>query len=300
MYSFYYLEPVCCSLSGSNCCFLTCTQVSQEVGQVVWFSHLFKNFPHFIVIHTVKGFGIVKKVEIDVYLKLSCFSDDPADAGNLISGSSAFSKTSLNIWKFMVHVLLKPGLENFNYNDSKLIVWSLNYFCTKLILSEVKVKWNLLSHIWLCDLMDYTVHGILQARMLEWVAFPFSRGSYQARDQTQVSRISGRFFTSWAKREALNSVPEAVVVMVVWLLSHFQLIATPWTIACQVPLSMGFSRQEYWSGLPFPSQGIFPTQESNLGLLNCMQILYQLNYERSPGKKKKKKSESCSVMSHYF
>src|SRR5574340_298347 len=100
-------------MSSSNCCFLTCIQVSQEAGQVVWYSHLFQNFPQFIVIHTVKGFGIVNKAEIDVFLELSCFFDDPADVGNLISGSSAFSKTSLNIRKFMVHILLKPGLENF-------------------------------------------------------------------------------------------------------------------------------------------------------------------------------------------
>ena len=115
MYSFSYLEPVCCSMSRSNCCFLTCIQISQEAGQVVWYSHRFQNFPQFIVIHTVKGFGIVNKTEIDVFLELSCFFDDPADVGNLISGSSAFSKTSLNIWKFMVHVLLKPGLENFEH-----------------------------------------------------------------------------------------------------------------------------------------------------------------------------------------
>ena len=76
---------------------------------MVWYSHLFQNFPQFVVIHTVKGFGIVNKAEIDVFLELSCFSDDPADVGNLISGSSAFSKSSLN----MVHILLKPGLENF-------------------------------------------------------------------------------------------------------------------------------------------------------------------------------------------
>ena len=80
---------------------------------MVWYSHVFKNFPQFIVIHTVKGFGIVNKAETDVFLEISCFSNDPADVGNLISDSSAFSKTSLNIWKFMVHVLLKPGLENF-------------------------------------------------------------------------------------------------------------------------------------------------------------------------------------------
>ena len=115
MYSFSYLEPVGCSMSSSNCCFLTCIQVSQEAGQVVWYSHLFQNFPQFIVICTVKGFGIVNKAEIDVFLELSCFFDDPADVGNLISGFSAFSKTSLNIWKFMVHIFLKPGLENFKH-----------------------------------------------------------------------------------------------------------------------------------------------------------------------------------------
>ena len=83
---------------------------------MVWYSHLMKNFPQLVVIHTVKGFGIVSKAEVDVFLVFSCFFDDPADVGNLISGSSAFSKFSLNIWKLMVHVLLKPGLENFeNY-----------------------------------------------------------------------------------------------------------------------------------------------------------------------------------------
>ena len=82
---------------------------------MVWYSHLFQNFPQFVVIHTVKGFGIVNKSEVDVFLELCCFFDDPMDAGNLISGSSAFCKSSLNICKFMVHVLLKPGLENFEH-----------------------------------------------------------------------------------------------------------------------------------------------------------------------------------------
>ena len=82
---------------------------------MVWYSHLFQNFPQFVMIHTVKGFGIVNKAEIDVFLELSCFFDDPTDVDNLISGSSAFSKTSLNMWTFIVHVLLKPGLENFEH-----------------------------------------------------------------------------------------------------------------------------------------------------------------------------------------
>ena len=82
---------------------------------MVWHSHLFKNFPQFIVIHTVKGFGIVNKAEINAFLELSCFFHDSADVGSLISGSSAFSKSILNIWNFTVHVLLKPGLENFEH-----------------------------------------------------------------------------------------------------------------------------------------------------------------------------------------
>ena len=82
---------------------------------MVWYFHLVQNFLQFIVIHTVKGFGIVNKAEMDVFLELSCFFDDPVDVGNFISGSSSFSKTSLNIWKFMVHILLKPGIENFEH-----------------------------------------------------------------------------------------------------------------------------------------------------------------------------------------
>ena len=85
------MEPVCCSMSSSNCCLLTCIQVSQEADQVVWYSHLFQNFPQFIVIGIVKGFGIFSKSEIDAFLELSCFFHDPADVGNLMSGSSAFS-----------------------------------------------------------------------------------------------------------------------------------------------------------------------------------------------------------------
>ena len=97
MYSFPNLEPVHCSMSSSNCCFLTCIQVSQEADKVVWYYHLFKNFLQFVVIHTVKGFSGVNEAEVEVFLEFSCFLYDTMDAGNLISGSSAFSKSSLNI-----------------------------------------------------------------------------------------------------------------------------------------------------------------------------------------------------------
>ena len=131
------LEPVCCFMSNSNCCFLTGIQISQETGQVVWYSHLFQNFPQFVAIQTVKGFGVVNKAEIDVFLECSCFFNDPTDVGNLISGSSAFSKSSLNIWKFSVHVLLKPGLENFQHYFAS--VWD------ECLSSSLSILWYCLS-----------------------------------------------------------------------------------------------------------------------------------------------------------
>ena len=100
MYSFSYLEPVCCSMSSSKCCFLTCTQISQQADQVFWYSHLYQNFQQFIVTHTVKVFGIVNKAEIDIFMELSCFFHDPVSVGNLISGSSAFSKNMLLLSRF--------------------------------------------------------------------------------------------------------------------------------------------------------------------------------------------------------
>ena len=97
------------------CCFLTCMHVSQKAGKVVWYFHFFKNFAQFVVIHTVKGSSIVNEAGVDVFLELICFLCNPTDVGNLISGSSAFSKSSLYIWKFSVHMLLKPGLKDFKY-----------------------------------------------------------------------------------------------------------------------------------------------------------------------------------------
>ena len=128
------------------CCFLSWIQVSQEAGKVVWCSYLFKDFPQFVVIHTVKGFDVVNKAEIDVFLELSCFFDDPTDAGSLISGSSVFSKSCLNIWKFMVHVLLKPCLKNFEHYFASMwdecncmVVWT---FFDIVILWDWNENWS--------------------------------------------------------------------------------------------------------------------------------------------------------------
>ena len=132
MYSFPNFEPVHCSMSGSNCCFLTCIQVSQEANKVVWYFHLFKNFPQFAVIHTVKGFSVVNEAEVDVFLEFSCFFCDPKDVGNLISGPSTFSKSSLNIWKFSVYVLLKPSLKILSIillaGEMSAIVWQSEHY----------------------------------------------------------------------------------------------------------------------------------------------------------------------------
>ena len=151
-------------MSGFNCCFLTCIQISQEAGQVIWYSHLLKNFPQFVVIHTVKGSGIVNKAEVDVFLECSWFFDDPTDVGNLISGSSAFSKSSLNICKLPVYVLLKPHLENFEHyvasvwdKCSCVVVWT--FLCIAFLWDWNKNwhfpdLWPLLSF---ADLLAYWV-----------------------------------------------------------------------------------------------------------------------------------------------
>ena len=124
------MEPVCSFMFGSNCWFLTCIQISQERGNVVWYSHLLKNFPQFVVIYVVKIFGIINKAEVDVSLVFSCFFNDPVEVGNLISTYSAFSKSSLNIWKFTVHVLLKPVSENFEHYFAS--VWDGWKLCSSL------------------------------------------------------------------------------------------------------------------------------------------------------------------------
>ena len=126
------------------CCFLTCIQIFQEVDQVVWYSHLLKNFPQFIVIHTVKGFGVVNEAEVDVFLKFPCFFYDPGDVGNLISGSSAFSESSLCLWKFLVCVLLKPSLKDFEHYLASM--WNEALYSSLNILwhcPSLELEWKL-------------------------------------------------------------------------------------------------------------------------------------------------------------
>ena len=140
MYSFLNFEPVHFSMSGSNCCFLICIQVSQMAGKVVLCFHLLKRFPQFVVIHIVKGFSTVNKAEVDIFLESSCFFYDLADVSNLISGSSALSKSSLNIWNFSVHILLKPSLENFEH-----------YFASMWNECNFTVVWAVLGIVFLWD-----------------------------------------------------------------------------------------------------------------------------------------------------
>ena len=141
-------------MSGSNYCFLTCIQISQEAGQVVWYSHLLNNFFTIFVIHTVKGFGIVSKV-VDVFLELLCFFYDPTDVTNLISGSCVFSKSTFNIWNFTIHILFKPGLENFEQYFASMwdecncvVVWAFFGIAFLWVWNEnwpFPVLWPLLS-----------------------------------------------------------------------------------------------------------------------------------------------------------
>ena len=198
-------------MSSSNCCFLTCIQISQEAGQVVWYSHLFQNFPHFIVIHTVKGFGIVNKEEIDVFLELSCFFHEPADVGNLISGSSAFPTTSLNIWKFTVHVLLKPGLENFEHYFTSL--WD-EYNCT--------VVWAFFGIAFLWDWNENRPFPVL------WPLL-----SFQCCWHIEYNTSTASSFRIWNSSTAIPSPLLALFVVMLskaHLTSHSRMSGSRWVI----------------------------------------------------------------------
>ena len=193
-------------MSGSNCCFLTCILISQEASQVFWYSHLLKNFPQFVVIHTVKGFGIVNKAKVDIFLELSCFFDHLANVGNLISGSSAFSKSSVNIWSSWF-----------------MSCWSLAWriLSITLLACGAAAATSRQSCLILCDPIDGSppgspVPGILKRRTLEWVAISFSntwKWKVKVKSLSRVrpsalltmpkcstmwiTRNSGKFFNRW-------------------------------------------------------------------------------------------------------
>ena len=179
-------------MSASNCCFLICIQISQKASQMVWYSCLLKNFPQFAVIHTVKGFGVVNKAEVDVFLELSCFFDDLSDVSNLISGSSGFLKSSLNIWRFMVHILLKPGLENFEH-----------YFASMSDDCNYTVVWRFFGIASLCDWSEdwhFLVCGHCWVFQICW--------------HIERSTFTASSFRIWNSSNGIPSPPLALVTVV--------------------------------------------------------------------------------------
>ena len=198
-------------MSSSNCCFLTCIQIYQEAGQVVWYSHLFQNFPQFIVIHTVKDFSIVNKAEIDVFLELSCFFDDPTDVGNLISGSSAFSKSILNIWKFTVHVLLKSGLEDFEH-----------YFASVWYECNCEVVWTFFGIAFLWNWSENWPFPVLRPLL----SFPNLLAHWG-------STFIASSFRIWNSSTGIPSPPLALFVVMLskaHLTSHSRMSVSRWVI----------------------------------------------------------------------
>ena len=214
MYSFPYLEPVCCSMSISNCCFLTCIQISQEIGQVVWYSHLFKNFPQFVVIHTVKGFGVVNKA--DVFLEFSCLFDDLTDVGNFISGSSAFSKSRLNIWNFLVHVLLKPSLEHFEH-----------YFASVWDECNCVVVWTFFGIAFLWDWNENWPFPVL------WPLLSFPSLLSFPNLHIECSTFTASYFKIWNCSAGISSPPLTLFIVMLpkaHLTSHSRMSGSRWVI----------------------------------------------------------------------
>jgi len=188
MYSFPYLEPVCCSMSSPNYCFLICIQISQEAGQVVWYSHLLKNFPQLVLIYTVKGFGVVNIAEVDVFLELSCFFDDPKDVDNLISGSSAFSKSA---WT--------SGSSQFMYCWS-LDWWILSFACMWEECNFV-VVWTFFG---IAFLWDWNENLLFQSCGHCWI--------FQISWQIESSTFTTSSFRIWNSSTAIPSPPLALFV----------------------------------------------------------------------------------------
>ena len=247
-----------CTRSNSYYCFLTCIPISQEADQVVWYSHLLKSFPQFGLIHTVQGFDIVNKAKVDVFLELSCFFDDPMDVDNLISGSSAFSKSSLNIWKFMVHILLKTGLENFEHHFASMrdecncaVVWA---FFGIAFLWDWNEKWPFPV---LCIFFFTSMLSISSC-------YPWATNTILIFMSTLYSSFEGLVkFHLWKLKGSY--------LLEVLLVAHS--CSTLWDLRnCSPPNSCvhGILQQEYWSGVPLPSPSAhsYPFPKNRLISLN--------------------------------
>ena len=197
-------------MSASNCFFLICIQIFQETGKVVWYSHLFKNFPVY-VIHTVKGFGIVNKAEVDDFLEHSCFFNDPTDVGHLISGSSAFSKSRVNIWKSMVHVLLQHGLENVEH-----------YFPSVWDECNCVVVWAFFGFAFL---WDWNENGQFQSCGHCWV--------FQICWHIECNTSTASSFRIWNSSTGVPSLPLALFIVMLpkaHLASHSRMSGSRWVI----------------------------------------------------------------------
>ena len=199
-------------MSGSNCSFLICIKISQEAGKVVWYSHLFKSFP--VCCNPHKGFGVVNEAEINVFLELSCFFYDPTDVGNLISVSSAFSKSSLNIWKFSVHKLLKPCRENFEH-----------YFANMWDKCNCVLVWTFFG---IAFLWDWNENGLFQSCGHCWV--------FQICWHIERSTFTASSVRIWNSSIGIPSPPPALFIVMLskaHLTSHFRCLALgEWSHHC--------------------------------------------------------------------
>ena len=273
MYSFPNLEPVYFVMSGSNCCFLTCIQISQEAGKVVWYSYLSKNLN--LLWSTVKGFDIVNKAEVYAFLELPCFFYAPTDAGNLISCSFAFSTSSLNIWKFLVHILLKPHLENFQHylacmwdECNCVVVWK--FFCIAFLWDwnenwPFPVLWSLLSFP---HLLAYRVHHFNLIIILGFSSFssvqPLSHVWFFVLQNTRL------LCPSPTPRACSNSCP-----------------SSPWwhpTISSSV-IPFSSCLQSFPASGSFPVSQFFPSGGQSIGvsasasvLPYCLSVLFLIIY----------------------
>ena len=210
MYSIPSLELVCFSMSSSNCCFLTCIQISQHTGKVVWYSHLLKNSAKFVVIYSQR-FLCNQWSRSRFSLEFSCFFDDPVDIGNLISGSSAFSESSLHIWKFSVHVLLKPDLENFEH-----------YFTSVWDECNCVVVWAFFG---IAFLWDWNENWFFQSCGHCWV--------FQICWRTECGTFTASSFRIWNSSTGIPSPPIALFIVMLpkaHLTSHSRMSGSRWVI----------------------------------------------------------------------